>query len=419
MKFKELIKLDIFFSAVFVFVLLFFFPIFFNFAIFDPFKVALQDFNITDTYFSKIWSDEATAKETDIVIINLSEKTPFGIQELDGFSVAQIIDAVNRTEPKVIGVDYVLKYDSISAGEKYNPMFSQFIKTITSNTKNLILSGEFIEFDKQKNTYNILDSPDTNLYVYSQIGFNNLILGKSQQTTTVRSFQPNYNYKGKNYKLFDVLVAEKYNPDAVTRFLSRNNETETINFIGNDNKFFIINGSQILEGNFDPEMLKDKIILMGAFDTTAFYDKFDKMYFTPLNRKTAGKTFPDMYSTIIHANIVSMLLTDKYFNKLADWISIAAAFFICYFNMLVFYYISNYHKKWYELSAMLIFLVESVGTIYVTVLAFSEKNLEMDLTLTIMAAAISVLAFEIYYETIKPLVVAIINKVFKKDFAIE
>jgi len=153
---------------------------------------------------------------------------------------------------------------------------------------------------------------------------------------------------------------------------------------------------------------------MGVIDTSGSSDDFKRLYYTPLNETTSGRTFPDMYETIITANIISMIITDDYFSEIDDWVVLIIAFVICYLNMVLFGYIGYRASKWYELLATITFIIESFSVAFLTVNVFYEYKIEIDLTLVILATALSIVVYELYTDSIKPFTLLLISK-FKKD----
>jgi CHASE2 domain-containing sensor protein len=89
------------------------------------------------------------------------------------------------------------------------------------------------------------------------------------------------------------------------------------------------------------DMLKDKIVILGYLGTPTgnVYDVEDKE-FTPMNVETAGKSIPDMYGAVIHANIVRMLINNDFLYRVSNiWIgiiTILAMFFSTIYYLILF-----------------------------------------------------------------------------------
>ena len=75
----------------------------------------------------------------------------------------------------------------------------------------------------------------------------------------------------------------------------------------------------------DLSFIKDKIVLLGFMGINLNDKTFEDIFFTPLNERYAGKSFPDMYGVVIQANIISMILNKKYINTMPQ----VAKYFDC------------------------------------------------------------------------------------------
>src|SRR5690606_1880692 len=155
------------------------------------------------------------------------------------------------------------------------------------------------------------------------------------------------------------------------RFLARNNYSETINYRGNildlhnassfSGRYFALDWYQALDPEYVlPELITDKIVIMGYmgddFEDTSWDDKF----FTPLNRQYAGKTNPDMYGPVVHANIVSMILNEDYIDELPDWLEWVIAIILCFINVALFWIIYERSPDWFDGVSVLLQLVQII-----------------------------------------------------------
>jgi len=395
----QIFSLDVFLSTILVFVFLFIIPLFFSLDVFKPFKNALADFQITDVYFSSILPELGIEKETDIIIVNTGIQTLDGIQEVSEVGYLKLINALSNTGASVVGLDYDFTAEP-------NSKLYEATKTYLS-TVNIVLADNInIAKYKPKNVDNVE-------FGYNW-GFKNLMDNYKQETNTVRSFKTKFISKLDTNYHFGIKLAQEYNPDAVQRLLAKATDSERINFRGNWDKFNIIDIKQVLSGEYEEDYFTNKIVITGVIDTTGTSDDFSRLFYTPLNETTSGRTFPDMYETIILANIVSMIITDDYFIEISSIYVLGIAFLICYINMVIFGYIGYKAQKYYELLAVLIFMVESFGVAFLTVNLFYSYKIEIDLTLVIIATALTIVVYELYTDSVKPFTLLIVSK-FRKD----
>jgi len=82
--------------------------------------------------------------------------------------------------------------------------------------------------------------------------------------------------------------------------------------------------------------------------------------------------------------------------------------------MMIFAYICIANKKWFELGSLLIFVIESLLILGLTVYIFDKFNYQMKLTEALFAIAASVFMFQIYNESLKPVFSNTYIRLFKK-----
>lgn len=380
----RLVGKDVFISTAVVFIFLYFVPAITDFEMLRPIRNAIGDFDITDVYFSQIMDEQPV--ETDIVIINAAVYKGFQLKEVSDKNYLQLLQAILPYEPRVIGIDHKFKND----GSK--------ISMIASNMIN--------EIDNIFVTY----QPDSTALDLQEKFYSSRYLEDFELEKTLRKFQPRLIDNEDTSFHYGVQLAQKFNPDAVNRFLKRGKDVERINFRGGKEKFTIISAMDIIKGNFDEYDIRNKIVMLGKVDTKGIAGEIENMYYTPLNETTSGRTFPDMYKIIVDANIVSMLLTDEYYETMPTWMTIGISFVLCFLNMMFFGYIGYKSPKWYELTALITFMFETFFIGYITVLLFQNYNIESNLTVAIVAAALCIPLFELYADTVKPAVNLLIGK---------
>jgi CHASE2 domain-containing sensor protein len=136
---------------------------------------------------------------------------------------------------------------------------------------------------------------------------------------------------------------------------------------------------------------------------TSWEDKF----ITPLNKNYAGKTRPDMYGVVVHANAVSMILNKDYIDVLEEWQQNAIAIIICFLNVALFSLIHHKLPKWFDILTILLQLIQIVMLTFLMMYVFSEANFKLNLSLTLLVLALVGTCYEIYESVIKTLIQAI------------
>lgn len=373
-------------------------PLVLEFKLLESFKVAFSDFQITDANYSDLRDPSIIAADENIVIIDIENLTNQGL--------TMLITKLNSYQPKVIGIDHELDIG--------NELEDLALVNALAETRNLVFSELLINPDPSTLESDSMKTSDSIFIVNSDRGFSNLLIGKDKRYNTVREFYPTAYLNGEKILSFPVMVAKYFDSAAVDKLLKRGLKSEIINYRGNISKFYFQYGLSILEGDQDLEFVKDKIVLLGVDGFFRGYDKLKDLYFTPMNERSSGRTFPDMSGLVIHANLISMICSGSYCESMPSWLSYLIAIILCFTNMMIFSYICIANKKWFEIGSLLIFVLESMIILGLTVAVFDSYNYQMKLTEALFAIALSVFMFQIYNESLKPVFTKAYRKLFKK-----
>ena len=354
-----------------------------------------DDFDLTHIYYSKIRDPQTVPYENKVVIVNIGK--------LKRRDIAQQINILNKYKAKVIGIDarfYALPEDN----EYYDPVGDFLLQQAFKNTENIVIGSELVNPDPKKQVWDSLKLPQESILPHVTTGFVNIGNKEGSDFPFWGNIPPKEKVKsGEKIHCFAAEVMRLYNPSIAEEFLNRSNEEEIIYFKGNLDKYTKLEASQVLEEDFSPELIEGKIVLMGYMGTgynDYFFDE-DKFY-TPLNSNLLGRSIPDMFGVVVHANILSMMFDKTYINKMPEMASIIVAILICYFNMAIFAQII-YNPKlsvWYNGISKLIQLIEAIVVYTVNLLIFDSFNYQADLTLTIFVVILSGDLCEIYIDVL-------------------
>jgi CHASE2 domain-containing sensor protein len=208
-----------------------------------------------------------------------------------------------------------------------------------------------------------------------------------------------------------------YDSAKTRRFLARNKEEEIINYRGNveiqdirlktvrqletattryPQMFYAIDVDQILNGDFDPSLFKDKIVILGFLGEYFGDQSWSDKYFTPLNKKVAGRANPDMFGVVVHANIVAMILNEDYVDELTEWQQYAIAIIICFFTVSLFIIIDTRLPMWFDTLSVIIQVFQILAISGLIVYAFAFWSFVLELTFTLAASALVGPCYDIY-----------------------
>jgi CHASE2 domain-containing sensor protein len=231
---------------------------------------------------------------------------------------------------------------------------------------------------------------------------------ENRDLQTVRVFQPAPAFKDTTINAFALEIAERYKPGLAKQIIARGNDQEIINFKGNYNKFVMLDiepGMPIDTAMAQyGALVRDKIVIltyMGQpFDNPN--DIRGKLY-TPATTKYIGKSSPDMYTGVIHANIVSMLIRNQMIEKMPEWLEFAIAVIICYFNMALFHWITVRFPSFAGGEMKVIQLIQSGFVTLAAMYAFYLINYSFKTGLMLAVILLASDVLEIHESSVKRL----------------
>jgi len=387
---------------------------------FDPIGQALSDVELTDYVFSNIREDPDV--DQNIVVVNIGN--------LSRRQIAQELQIISRYRPKVIGIDSFFDCatglrDTVNCPALSDVMGNLMLSEAIREAGNVVLVSSVIQKDSTLGPYNFdslrRSDPAFLDYAYRD-GYANLDTDAAFQddVKTCRSFNPQLNVMSAPQYAFSVNVAMVYDSVKTRKFLSRGNESEVINYRGNvfdifattnyPQVFYTLDVDDVFSENFVPEMIKGKIVIFGFLGQFLGDPSWADKFYTPLNKKLAGKANPDMFGAVVHANIVSMILNEDYVDEMKGWQEATMAFIICLLNVALFSLINSNLPLWYDGITKLLQLIQLILYTMVMVLVFNWYAFKFNVTLTLAAVALVGDVFEVYMSVIKNLYFKILRK---------
>lgn len=325
--------------------------IFVNISILDPFNKAFKDFSFTDIYYSKSLYNEAVNK--DVILVN--------VQHHDRLTIANAIEKVERQNPKVIGLDVVFK-------DRKNTYLDSVLKSTLGRYDNIVTSY-FLDSDSIITNNNYFRSSN---HVEGYINMNLL-----NQDAVIRDFVGVHDLENKKYS-FATQIAMQSNTFN-SKNLKQLEERLPINYIGGQDAFLSFDIDELMETDSIPAM-KGAIVIFGYLGNPIGnpFDIEDK-HFTPLNPKFAGRSTPDMFGVLIHANVIKMLISNNFMNKVPKGIIYLLAFVFSFFTILLGMKLYKRSSLVYDVSIKIIQLVISVVLLYLSLL-FLKLNIYVFVT---------------------------------------
>ena len=388
------------------------------FQAFDSVGQAMKDFELTNYAFSRL----RPTPEVDerIVLVNIG---PLGRR-----GIAEQIMAVNQYKPKVIGIDVRFCCDGGLRDTVNCPALKDVIGNIMLSNAiqeagNIVLGSRLLQTDSlahfDVNEADSLELADPIFSDFAKSGFVTLPTNANYQEDikVCNSIFPKWNIGGKQELAFSVSIANQYDSAKAQKFLARNNEEELINFRGNievlqekihtlksddtgstrfGTMFYVVDVEDILKGQVLGEMFQDKIVLMGYLGDYLGQSAWEDKFFTPLNKKLAGRANPDMFGVVLHANAIAMILNEDYVDQLADWQKYSIAFLVCLLTVALFVRIDQSLPMWFDALSVFIQLLEVLIISSLVIYAFYKWSWKLDLTIAIGVSALVGPCYDIF-----------------------
>ncbi len=345
-----------------------------NFHVFDL-KEAWRDFELTDVYFSKIKSRDV--HDTSVVIVD--------IDTLGRRRIAELVSRLSAHDAAVIAVDAYFS-------EPRDPEADSALREAFKNAgPRLVLAGYFEEQEEGDPAWHTSHE----IFGRYTVGHINLV-GEHEAGSTIRHFRPT---------LFDqhalaVEAVKKYDPRKAETILARGENYEIINYLGGIEQFTHLTADEILSEASFASLVKGKIVLLGYAGSIGEKKSIEDAHFTPLNEHIGGRSLPDTYGVVIHANIISMILREDYINKVPTVVNVLLAVVVGMLHVLAYVYFFVRRHKWFHLVAKISQLVTSILLMFVVLLIMGAGlKFEPALTLLVILLSVDVLYF---YEPVAP-----------------
>jgi CHASE2 domain-containing sensor protein len=380
------------------------------FSAFDPISQALSDFEMTDYAFSNLRPDPAP--EERVVLVNIGH--------ISRREVAQQINIIRQYQPKVIGIDSFFNcegglYDTVNCPQLMDTLGNLLLTDAIREAGNVVLVTKLLQKTATANNPEAIDFYDSIEYSdaapYAHNAFANFPTNADYQEDVkqCRSFIPRYKVNGKYENAFAVELARLYDSTKTQKLFERGNDEEIVNYRGNveliDLKmkslqskdigttnfkimFYALDIQQVMNGDFDPSLFKDKIVIMGYLGNYFGDSSWEDKYFTPLNKKVAGRANPDMFGVVVHANIVSMILNEDYVGELSEWQQIAIAILLGILTVALFIIVDEKLPTWFDGMSVIIQVIQILLISGLVVFCFAKFTFKLELSLALGVSAL-------------------------------
>lgn len=391
-----------------------------NFDFLSPVGAALSDLDITDMVFSKFRSDDRVVTDTSIVLVNIGE--------LDRAGIAAQVVAIAAHQPAVIGIDAFFRAPKDSVADST-------LAAVMEATPNIVLvsklerradlladeqggsavhvvgtQGDDVDRAESTAMFDTLITSMPRFAQHARRGFANLVTVGNEQAKTCREVSLQEPCAGRTEFSFPIELVRAVAPEKADAALRRGNPTETINYIGDQRRFFVLDVDDVLDPEADLSMVRGKIVIMGFLGDHIGDRSIEDKLFTPMNEHYVGRSIPDMFGAVIHANVVSMILRQDFVWTMLPWQKIGLALVLLVFNVFLFTYIYTRHENWYDVLALVTQLSQSIGLLVVTIWLFDGYAIKLDPTSALFGVFLVGPVHDLYQDSIKKIILAAIDR---------
>ncbi len=392
-----------------------------NFDFLNPMTQALGDFDMTDMVFTQFRDDSKVTVDTNIVIVNIGDR---GRGE-----IAEMLVRINHAEPAVVGIDAFFR-----APKEEDPESDSALSAAMASTKNLVLASKVafkeeaqegvvdqwvasaVEADR---VFDTLETSHPMFTAQAPMGYANLIIDQEAAFMTVREVSFEEECAGRKEHSFPIRIAQVIAPSKAAAALARHETHEVINFRGGLEKFYALDADQVLDPETDLGLLKGKVVLMGFLGPKIGDQAYSDNFFTPLNRHYAGRSYPDMYGVVIHANVLSMILSGQFINAMPFWASMVLALLVLILNVNLFTFIYKHYENWYDTLAIVTQLGQSLLILYLTIVVFDTYQYKLALTPTLIGVALVGTIHDLYEDSLKKIILTAWAKINRRRASLQ
>ncbi|WP_445384353.1 CHASE2 domain-containing protein [Robiginitalea sp. IMCC44478] len=364
---------DAFFATVFTFILTgLLYILFVNFSILDPFEATFKDFRFTDIYYAKGMNKKEYNPK--IVLVN--------IDQANRFEIAAGIDKIKALKPAAIGLDIIFK-------ERRSSLLDSLLKDSFSGDIPIVHSY-YRESDSVVQNHPYFETP------LMESGYINLELS-TEYSRVIREFQGVRKTDDSTEFSFAVRLAmeagwidQAYPEKELKRPMP-------IKWIGNQDSFMNYTLEEIIE-NPKINTMEESIVILGYLgpQKRSQFDIEDK-HFTPLNPIFIGRSVPDMFGVVIHANILNMLKNHLQIKHVSPFWTYILAFIITYFTVYIGMRIYRRSNLAYDITVKVIQLGVSAVIVYIGLLLLNINVYLVTLPVVILAVfGIEFIDFYVY-----------------------
>lgn len=336
----------------------------------DPFSYGVKDYDVTDIVYSRFRSQQ-THIDDRIVIVNTGRP--------DRATIAAMLERIIAAQPKAVGLDVLFAGRREGQGDS-------LLQAALKKSDRIVISSLLQNYRSDLGRFEAEAGVDTFFSHHAHTGYANF---PSSQTKTIRFFSPLERTAQGRVSSFAFELIRQADPPAAERLLEREKELERIHYTATGDNFIHFEPENILDTNIDlQDALEGKIVLVGYSDDRNDECPLLDKYYTPFNERYSGRSEPDMFGIVIHANIVRMALDHQFIRTVPAWLSFLLAVLFCYANVILLEWIHKRYPTLHHPIIRILQVLEFTVLFFLLSLLFYAFRLKWDFTIGLLALAL-------------------------------
>ena len=325
----------------------------------NPVLDRIDFLNIADVSLDAIFAvRDMEFLDNRVVVVNIGEVAPAP----DG-KIAAALYKLHAMGARVIGIDVILDELHLERFPAERLQEVEDLRLAIRDVPNVVVASGF-DPETRRPTFEILPPIRA---VARHYGFVNLV---PDPDGVVRRFLPHAEVEGERWLGFPVKILQLYDSSAVRRILRQPSEEQIIYYTSTYDQIQSVPLDDVLFNPLYEDSFRDKIVLMGFVREGGLVYLGD-MHNTPMGRKV-GIEGVDMPGVFIHANVINMLLQDRFIEPIPLWGDWLLVFLLSYISIALYRVLRTKPPGRFHVVVLitLMLFIEAVIVFFLPLIAF-------------------------------------------------
>ncbi len=341
----------------------------------NPILDRIDFLNIADVSLDAIFAvRDAEFPHSRIKVVNIGEVAPTP----DG-KIAALLYRLHDLGAAVIGLDIILDDLHIERFPPERLMEVEELRLALLDVPNVVLVNG-IDLETREPTFEIIPPIRAACEHY---GFANLV---PDGDGVIRRFLPWVEVDGERWLSFPVQVTQLAAPDATRRVLAQPSEPQVIYYSSTFTQIPTVPIDDVLFGSMYDDFFEDAIVLVGFVNEGGLFYLGDT-HRTPMGKKV-GIDGADMAGVLVHANVIDMMLRDRFITPVPAWADWLLTFILAYLSIAIYRILRTKPPGRFGVAILIttMLFTEAVIVFFLPLIAFFYFDLKISYNLMATAA---------------------------------